>query len=112
MDAMAPTGEHRIETARLRRAPRYGVFIGAGVILAVIVAAILTAIFDGTQDKSVYTGVVYTWEQVFGFLLLVSVPVGIAAGGVVALVFDRALGRRSREVRVDRETVVEDDDQA
>ena len=106
---MAHTGGHRIETAQLRRAPRYGVFLGAGAVVGVIVALILTAVFDGTQDKSVYTGVVYSWEQVFGFLMLICVPVGLALAGLVALLFERVIGRRTRDVRIDRETVVEHD---
>lgn len=108
MDAMVHTGEHRIETAQLRRAPRYGVFLGVGAVVGIIVALILTAAFDGTREKSA-TGVVYSWEQVFGFLMLICVPVGIALAGLVALLFDRVIGRRTRDVRIDRETVVEHD---
>lgn len=109
MDAMSHSGEHRIETAQLRRAPRYGVFIVAGAVVGILVALILTAAFDGSQDKSAYTGVVYSWEQVFGFLMLVCIPVGIALGGLVALLLDRVVGRRTRDVRIDRETVIEHD---
>ena len=105
---MSHHGEHRIETAQLRRAPRYGVFLTIGAVVGIIVAAILTAVFDGTRDKSMYTGVVYSWEQVFGFLMLVCVPLGLVLGGLVALLLERVVGRRTREVRVDHETVVDD----
>lgn len=107
---MAPTGEHRIETAQLRRAPRYGVFLTLGAVLGLVVAIVLTLVFDGTEDKSRYTGVIYSSEQVFGFLALLCIPIGIVLAGLVALVADRASSRRTREVRIDHEIVVDDSD--
>lgn len=109
MDAMSH-GEHRIETARLRRSPRYGAFFVAGGLVGVLAAVVLTLAFAGSQDKSDYTGVVYSTEQVLGFVALICIPVGLALGGLVALLFDRAAARRSREVRIDRETVTALDD--
>ncbi len=47
----------------------------------------------------------YTPGQVFGFLALVGIAVGVTLGGVVALILDRTVGRRSRQVLVDREHV-------
>jgi len=108
MDAMTPHAEHRIETAQVRRSPRYGVFVVAGVALGIIVALILTFAFDGTQEKSPYTEVTYTVSQAFGFIALFCIPIGAALGILVALILDRAVGRRTRDVRIDRETVVED----
>ena len=110
MDAMSSSAEHRIESAQLRRSPRYGVFLLAGAALGILVALILTFAFDGVEDKSRYTGVVYSTSQVFGFVALVCVPVGVALGGVIALILDRVVGRRTRDVRIDRETVVETDE--
>ena len=107
MDAMSTPAGHRIETAQVRRAPRYGMFLGGGAVLGIIVAAVLTFAFAGDPDKSDYTGVVYSTSQVFGFVALICLPIGIAVGGVVALVLERVVGRRTREVRIDRETVVE-----
>ena len=50
--------------------------------------------------------------QVFGFLLLVCIPVGLALAGLVALWFDRRSSKHTREVTVDHESVQVDDDRA
>ena len=51
----------------------------------------------------------YTPGQVFGFLLLICITVGVVLGGVTALILDRMLAKRTRDVTVDRERVrVED----
>lgn len=101
--------DDRIETVRVRRAPKYGVFLTLGAALGVLVAMILTFAFDGTDLPSV-TGVQYSQTQVFGFLALIGIAVGVAVGGIVALVFDRALGKRAREVTVDHERTRIDED--
>lgn len=94
-----------IETVRVRRAPKYSVFLAVGAALGLVVAMILTFVFNGTGGISPNTGMVYSQSQVFGFLSLIFVTVGIVAGGVTALILDRVLGRRTREVTVDRESV-------
>jgi hypothetical protein len=94
--------DDRIETVRVRRAPKYGVFLVMGAALGVFVAMILTFAFDGTERVSA-AGVEYGQVQVFGFLALIGVAVGLAVGGAVALLFDRALTRRARSVSVDHE---------
>lgn len=91
--------------ATVRHVPRYGVFMGLGVVLGLIAAAVLT--FTGSFEESEAFDVVYPAGQVFGFLLLWTVPAGLALGGVVALVLERTGRRHDRVVRVDRETVVE-----
>lgn len=90
--------------ATVRHVPRYGVFMGLGVVLGIIVAAILT--FAGSFEESGALDVVYPPSQVFGFLLLWTVPIGLALGGVVALVLERTGRRHDRVVRVDRETII------
>jgi hypothetical protein len=101
--------DEQIETVRVRRVPKYGVFLVVGAALGVLVAMILTFAFQGTDQPSV-TGVEYSQTQVFGFLALIGVAVGVAVGGIVALVFDRILGKRAREVPVDHERVRLDED--
>lgn len=96
--------------ATVRHVPRYGVFMGIGVVLGVIAAGILT--FTGSFEESQALDVVYPPGQVFGFLLLWTVPIGIALGGVVALVLERTGRRHDRVVRVDRETIIEIHDEA
>ncbi|WP_336641094.1 potassium transporter Trk [Microbacterium sp. USHLN272] len=96
--------------ATVRHVPRYGVFMGIGVVLGVIAAGILT--FTGSFEESQALDVVYPPGQVFGFLLLWTVPIGIALGGVVALILERTGRRHDRVVRVDRETIIEIHDEA
>lgn len=84
------------DTVTVRRAPRYGRFMIVGVIVFAIAALVLTYSFPQQQNAG------YERLQVFGFLLLVAVVVGIAVGGLVALLVDRAATRRARTVTVDR----------
>lgn len=101
--------EDHIEKVRVRRAPKFSVFIALGAALGIVVAMILTFVFNGTGDISPNTGLVYSQGQVFGFLALACITVGVVVGAVVALILDRTLARRTREVTVDRESVhVED----
>ena len=92
----------QIETVRVRRAPKYGVFLVLGAALGVFVAMILTFAFNGTDEASA-AGIEYSQGQVFGFLALIGVAVGLAVGGLVALAFDRVLSKRARDVSVDHE---------
>ena len=94
-----------IETVRVRRAPKYSVFLAVGAGLGIVVAMILTFVYNGTAGISPNTGLVYSQTQVFGFLSLIFVTVGVVAGGVTALILDRVLAWRTREVTVDRESV-------
>ena len=96
---------HRIETARVRRSPRYAIFCVAGAALGILAALLLTFAFDGTAQQSPSTQVTYSTSQVFGFLSLVCIPIGLAVGAAVALVLDRVLSRRTRDVRIDHERV-------
>lgn len=104
---MAATDSHQTVEATVRRVPRYGVLMAIGVVLGIIVAAILT--WSGSFEQSQALDVVYPPGQVFGFLLLWTVPIGIALGGVAGLLMERLARRHDRVVQVDRETVVEDD---
>jgi uncharacterized membrane protein len=100
-----PSVTDEVVTVRVRRAPKYGVFLLLGAVVGILAAMILTFAFHGTDDVSPNKGLEYSTMQVFGFVTLICVPVGIALAGVVALILDRVVGRRSREVRVDHETV-------
>ncbi|MBN9215231.1 MAG: potassium transporter Trk [Microbacterium sp. SCN 70-200] len=102
---MSESTQHHIESAQLRRSPRYAIFFVLGAALGILAALILTFAFDGTAEKSPSTQVLYSTSQVFGFLCLVCIPIGLALGGVVALILDRRFARRAREVRVDHERI-------
>ncbi|MEV5040917.1 potassium transporter Trk [Microbacterium sp. LMI1x-1-1.1] len=105
---MAEHSESHVESAELRRSPKFAAFFGVGAALGILVALILTFAFgDGQISES--TGATYSQSQVFGFLLLGCVPAGVALGGVIALIFDRVLARRHRTVRIERERVEESD---
>ena len=75
----------------------------------IIVAGIVTLL--GSYEPSKVLGVVYPPGQVFGFALLWTVPIGVALGGMLAVVLDRAARKHARVVRVEHERVVESDDE-
>lgn len=107
MDEQPDTGRQvpvrdEIQTVTVRRAPKYGVFLAAGAFVGILVALILTVTIDGT-DVSPYTQVVYSDLQVFGFTALICIVAGVALAGIVALIFERTVGGRARQVVVDHE---------
>lgn len=99
----APEAPQTVE-ATVRRVPRFGVFMGIGVVVGLIAAGIIA--LTGSYAESDALGVVYPPGQVFGFVLLWTAPIGLALGGAVALLFERSARRHDRVVRVERETVV------
>ncbi|WP_217178652.1 hypothetical protein [Streptomyces sp. AC495_CC817] len=105
---MASSDSPQTVEATVRHVPRYGVFMGIGVVLGIIAAGLLTWI--GSYEPSKVVDVVYPPGQVFGFLLLWTAPIGLALGGVAGLVAERVARRRDRVVRVSRETVITADD--
>ncbi|MGU3643447.1 potassium transporter Trk [Microbacterium sp. C23T] len=102
---MPEHSQDRIETVRVRRAPKISVFLIVGALVGVFVATILTFAFNGTADASPNTGVVYSQGQVFGFLALICAPIGLALGGILALILDRRSRRHTQQVTVDHEQV-------
>jgi len=87
--------ERTVEDAVVvRRAPRYVNFLLLGAILGVIAALVLTFAFPPETQPDATTVVEYSAAQVFGFLLLFTIPAGVALGAVVALVLDRIGSRR------------------
>jgi len=101
-----PDSRETVE-ATVRRVPRYGVFMAIGVVLGIIAAGILTMV--GSYEPSSVLDVVYPPGQVFGFALLWTVPIGLALGGVVAIVLERVARRHDRVVRVNHETIISSD---
>lgn len=97
--------EDHIQRVRVRRAPKFSVFVIVGAVLGLLAALILTYAYDGTVNQSPNTGMVYSQGQVFGFLALICVAAGIAVFAVIAIILDRRSSRHTREVMVDRETV-------
>jgi hypothetical protein len=80
--------------ATVRRSPRYLNFMILGAVLGALTALILTVGFPQTAQFGLL--------QVFGFLLLGGVVVGMAVGAVVAIGIDRFTRRSAQAVVVDR----------
>lgn len=106
---MPPSSDDHLEQVTVRRSPKYSVFLLLGGALGLLVAMILTFAFNGTEEASPNTGLMYSQMQVFGFLLLIFVSAGVALGGVVALILDRVYARRQRTLTVDHERIVSSD---
>lgn len=104
---MSFTDSTQTVEATVRKVPRYGVFMGVGVVVGVIAAAILT--FTGSFEPSQSLDVVYPAGQVFGFLLLWTAPIGLALGGVAGLIAERIARRKDHVVRVEHETIIAND---
>ncbi|WP_029151107.1 hypothetical protein [Microbacterium indicum] len=94
-------------TVRVRRVPKYGVFTAIGVVLGIVAAMILATAFDGTSEPSPYTEVSYSKMQAFGFIALWCIPAGIAIMLVVAMILDRIVSRKARELEVTFEIIEE-----
>lgn len=101
--------EESVETVTVRRAPKMLVFLVLGAALGVLAALILTYGFGVVDaqgnEPSTVSAVTFTKSEIFGFLVLVCGVAGVALGGIVALILDRTVGRRTKRVQVDRETV-------
>ena len=100
-----------VTEGRVRRVPRYGVFLVMGGALGVLTAAILTLTFDGIAEPS-EIGVTYSQSQVFGFLMLYCAAGGVMLGAIVALILDKTVGHRTHTVTMTTEKVIEQPDAA
>jgi len=97
--ATQPEAEFAAETTvptsvTVHRSPRYFSFMIVGAVVGAIAAFVLTFALPQNPD--------YDAAQVFGFLLLGGVVVGVALGSIVALIVDRVIGRKSATVVADR----------
>jgi len=81
-------------TVTVHRAPRYKNFMILGAIVGVILALAFTVAFPENEK--------FDRVQIFGFLLLAGVAAGVVLGCIVALGFERVIGRRDRTVVADR----------
>lgn len=93
-----PAGTTATAGVRIRRAPKYPMFLMLGAVLGAIATVIITVAFP--VDPTVGLG------ATIGYFLLYGVPFGVVVGGVIALVLDRVSHRRSTTV-VAEQTVVE-----
>ena len=86
-----------VERAKVRRAPKIGVFLVVGAALGALMTLILTSLFPA--DPNVGFAASYAYFLVYG------IPLGLLVGGTVGLVLDRVSLRRSREVDVEHQRV-------
>lgn len=89
----------------VRRSPRYGRFLLIGAIVGVVVALILTTVFGPSADAEATAAKTFSFGQVFGFMALVCIAVGGLLSGLLALLLDRTLGRRTRTYLAEHDTV-------
>lgn len=89
-------------TVTVRRSPRYFNFMILGALIGAITALVLTVVFPENAE--------FGATQVFGFLLLAFVALGVTLGGVVAIIIDRVVSRRGTTVIVDRMAPLESSD--
>ncbi|MFZ4843412.1 hypothetical protein [Mycetocola saprophilus] len=90
-----PLQEERTRTTvRVRRSPKYFTFIVIGGVVGIVTAMILTFSFPKNED--------FSQGQIFGFLALVCVVVGIAIFGSLAILLDRLVGRKEHVIDADK----------
>ena len=80
----------------VRRSPRYGTFMIAGLILGFIVAGVLVMLPVDTSSLTAD----YSMGASMGLLMMLLGMVGLGLGGAVALILDRTNARRSRTYTV------------
>ncbi|MHA7141070.1 hypothetical protein ACX80T_06020 [Arthrobacter sp. Sr33] len=84
----------------VRRAPRFAPFMGLGVLVGVVIAAIVA--YAGPGDPTL------TRESIFGFFIMVFAIPGLLLGALLVLVLDQISVRRSKRAVAQR---TYDDDQ-
>ncbi len=105
--ATEPSATSSSHEVAVRRAPRYQTFILIGVVVGLIAAMVLTFAFQrGPDEIDAARGEVYfSPGTVFGFLLLICIPVGIAIFGILAWILDVSARKKTHTVRVDKVNV-------
>ena len=95
-----PNPEPQVETTRdevrVRRAPKYPVFIFGGMIVGVIVTFIAVSLAPGRNDDGT------PFLQAFGYFALYGLAIGACVGALVAILIDAVLTRRAKNVQTQR----------
>ncbi|MEO7746436.1 MAG: hypothetical protein ABIV05_09445 [Actinomycetota bacterium] len=76
-----------VRRVRVRRAPRYQAFVGAGVAVGVLTGLVIG--LTGTADAATGRG------RLLAYLVIGLALVGATVGGLVAVAFERTGRRRS-----------------
>ena len=89
----APHDDARDVEVQVRRSPKYGIFMAIGALVGILVAwAISSAMGPGVNAE----GERVDTSPVVGLSLVVGFVVGGGLGGLVAILIDRRLSRRTR----------------
>lgn len=87
----------REQEAVLRRVPRIEVFLGLGALLGLVAAFLLT--YYPPYGSPQLSAKQFTDTQVFGFLALFCVPIGMGLVGLLGTFLGRGRGERVRLVK-------------
>ena len=87
--------------ATARRAPKVGVFLTLGGLLGAIVAVILTAAHGASAAQPADAAGADNGVWIF-VVFVFAIAIGVALGGLVVLILDRASRRRAVLVTVER----------
>ncbi len=107
----APSASHPSDgrqRVRVRRAPKFANFALLGALAGAITAFILTVAIPPNPEYARANGFAeYSQLQIFGFLLLIGLVVGIALALTIAIVLDRRNSRRGAVLEADKVDVRE-----
>jgi len=90
-----PAKKPATETARIRRAPKMGPFVGIGMFGGFTITVILTALFP--SDPGIGFSALAGYFSIFG------VAAGLAVGLITYLILDRRSRKKATDVTVERE---------
>lgn len=110
--AAAPDGGGRHEQSRrdvevrVRRSPKYGVFMALGALIgAILTWAVSVAVTPGLNEA----GERVDTSPVVGLMIVVGFVAGAALGALVAVLIDRSLAKRTRSATAEQVDFVEAD---
>ncbi|WP_206447556.1 hypothetical protein [Agrococcus sp. KRD186] len=93
-DGEQPAAQHRHDVeVRVRRAPKFGVFMLLGAVVGALVAWVVSAVQAPGVDEA---GRPVDTSGILGLTIVVGVVLGVGVGAVVALLVDRSLAKRGR----------------
>ncbi|WP_072314440.1 hypothetical protein [Agrococcus sp. Marseille-P2731] len=96
---------HDVEV-QVRRTPRYGTFIAIGAVLGAVAAWVTAMLMPPAVDE---LGRVVDTTAVIGLVIVAGFVVGAGLGGLVAVIIDRSLAKRSTTLVAEQTDVEEPD---
>jgi hypothetical protein len=84
------------DEVRVRRAPKYPVFIFGGILVGIVVTFIAVSVAPGRNDDNT------PFLQAFGYFVLYGIAIGALFGSIVAVFVDWISGRRARTIQTER----------